>query len=167
MIQKLPLDQQCKVTSIKWGAPGGWLPTGVLGGKAANVLAATVRLRDAFQRDEEIDAIEWNGIATEIRTATDPYEQGEIARLERVKVMCEHYAESDYKELESPDPLVKMFLGHTDGDSRAGLKATCVFDAEPEVCAAFDIALTSREALSGTTGADILAVDLHKLTTYR
>ena len=58
---------QCKLTLHQYGDMGGHVPAGLFARLMGRALAPVVDLRDALQRDFEIDASEWSKQATVIR----------------------------------------------------------------------------------------------------
>ena len=69
--------------------------------------------------------------------------------IDRVQAKFAGLDSDSLEHLTSPDPLVKMSLGHLDCDTDAAMTASTTIDADIYQCAAFDLCRVSRKALKG------------------
>jgi hypothetical protein len=88
---------------------GGRIPVFVVNRNLHRPLADDKIMREMFQRDDEIDKVERDELAGAIEQE-QVYEEEEEAFIERVEDKLGGLKEEDFKELDSPDHLVKMHV---------------------------------------------------------
>jgi len=143
-------ESQCKVTYIQYLDAGGAVPTWVVELKIPLALSAVIELRDEFQRDDEIDAMEWDELARVMTEEKQVYSEYEDSLIQRVQDKLRVIKEEDFEEFESLDHLVKM--GTTvEGDGRMIIRASATIDSSIEECAAWDTHKLSHKNRKGST----------------
>jgi hypothetical protein len=144
-----PLEetQQCKVTITQYLDAAGNIPVAVANSKIPESLGSVISMRNAFQRDDEFDAADRTSLAQVIRERPQTYSAEEAAIFERIRGKLGSLSEPDFKDLESPDPLVIMKSIFIKGDSIMVLRGSSIIDTTAEECAAFDLLKMSRENL--------------------
>jgi len=138
-------ESQCKVTYHIYINANGRIPTFVVNAKIPITLGAVGGLREEFQRDDEIDKLERDELARTIKEEPRTYTADEDTHVNKVDVKLGMIEWEFFKELESPDFLVKMGKIYTEGSSLVVGRAIVTVDAEAELCAAWDMSVMSRE----------------------
>ena len=137
---------QCKVTYHMYLDAGGQIPTFVVNAKIPLALGAVGDLRDAFQRDDEIDKLERDELARVIKDEPQTYIAEEDILINEVHVKLGMLEWEHFEELESPDHLVRMGKIFVDGgSSSAAGRASTIVDVSVGDCAAWEMAKMSRE----------------------
>ena len=141
---------QCEVTLHQYLGGGGQIPLWLGSKKLPLALSVVDEARAEFQRNDEIDDAEHAKLAETIRSSPQQCGEEENALVERVKVKLGSFffSETDFKELPSPDFLVKMNIQFVEGQNGGLLRATAVIDASVEECAAQDLTKMSRAQLN-------------------
>jgi len=139
--------EQCKVTYHMYLDANGRIPTFVMNSKIPLALGAVDDLRDAFQRDDEIDKLERDQLARVIKDEPQTYTAEEGGLINKVNVKLGMLEWEHFEELESPDHLVRMGKIFTDGSHCAIIRASVTVDATAEQCAAWEMCQLSREAV--------------------
>ena len=144
-------ELQCKVTYILYLDASGVIPTSVIGKKIPQELSGLSRLRDTFQRDDQIDKMERDELGRVMKDEQQVYSDDEDSLIQRVQDKLGAIKEEDFEELESPDHLVKMGKMHAEGDGRMIIRASATIDSSIEECAAWEIDKNSRKNMKGST----------------
>ena len=100
-------------------------------------------LREKFQRDDEIDKMEWDELARIIKDVPQTYTAEEDILINKVHAKLGMLEWGHFEELESPDHLVKMGK-HSIGGGGVG-RASVTVDASIEECVAWEISKMNRE----------------------
>jgi len=100
-------------------------------------------LREKFQRDDEIDKMEWDELARIIKDVPQTYTAEEDILINKVHAKLGMLEWGHFEELESPDHLVKMGKISIEGGGVG--RASVTVDASMEECAAWEIAKMNRE----------------------
>jgi len=137
-------ESHCKVTYIQYLDAGGRIPTFVVNAKIPLALGAVGDLRDAFQRDDEIDKLERDELARVIKDEPQTYTARELDLLRIARDQLASIKEDEMRELQSPDSLVAMSHVFVEGSREAVLRAITVIDETVETCAAFETNLMDR-----------------------
>jgi len=137
---------QCELLFVQHFDLSGHVPAYMLNSKLPAVLNVAASIRERFNKDDEIDEADLAKLALAIVKNQQTYTQKEDALIERVKhKLHTTLKEADFGEMESPDHLVSMgriFLEESGlGTGRAGVTV----DASIEECAAWEMAVMSRE----------------------
>ena len=136
-------DSQCTVTCIQYVDAAGNVPTWLMNAKLPLGLNVVVNLRKEFQRDDEIDKVERDELATTIRDSPQNYTPEEDILINKVHAKLGTLEWRHFEELESPDHLVKMGKISINGGGVG--RASVTVDASIEVCVAWEIAKMNRE----------------------
>jgi hypothetical protein len=140
-------DSQCEVVLYQYLEAGGIVPIRVENSKIPLSLSVLQDLREEFQRDEEVDKEEVDEMALVIRDEPQVNSEKEEMAIRRLQVRLGGIEEEQFKELVSPDPLVKMGMHYIQGNSgySTGVaRASAVIDASIEECAARELSVLSR-----------------------
>jgi len=135
---------QCRVTIYQYLDAGGVIPRSLMTSKLPDAMSPAIEMRDEFQRDDEIDTMEWDKLARVIKDEQQVYSEDEDSLIQRVQDELGTLKEEDFEELESPDHLVEMALNMQDGGSNGVGRAFVTVDASVEQCAAWEMAKLSR-----------------------
>jgi hypothetical protein len=148
----------CRCEFLQIADAGGFLPVAVVNRMVPLQLTTLVQLRNAFQRDEEIDKEARNDLVRIIRDEPQDYTVEENDLLYRVASKLDNLKQEDLKGIDSPDPLVEMnfIIAVIGSSSGAIVTATTTVDASIEECAAWDLLKLSREQLNRSKSRDIL-----------
>jgi len=138
-------ESRCRVTYCLYLDAGGRIPTWVVDAKLPLALSGINRLRDAFQRDDEIDKVARDELASCICDSPQIYTAEEDALINEVHVKLGTLEWKRFDVLESPDHLIRMGKIFLDNDTRVVMRGSVVVDAPIEVCAAWEMAKTSRK----------------------
>ncbi|GMI37358.1 hypothetical protein TeGR_g5104 [Tetraparma gracilis] len=138
-------DSQCKVVQINFFEPGGNIPAWILNANVGDILLNTVKVRDVFQRDDEVDELERDELAGIIELEQQVYDDEEEQCIADVQNKLGGLKEEDLKELDSPDHLVQMSVAFKEGGSTGILRGSTIIDASIAHCAAFEVSKMSRE----------------------
>jgi hypothetical protein len=117
---------QCNLELYQQLDAGGRVPVFVVSSKTGQALSPVAEMREHFQRDDEVDAAERGRLAATIRDEPEVYEEGEEAFIVGVQDKLGGLKEEGFKELESPDKLVKMHSIVVEGSSTLVLRASTV-----------------------------------------
>jgi hypothetical protein len=90
------------------------------------MLLNAVKVRELFQRDDEVDELERDELAGVIEQEPQVYDAEEEGIIERVRKKLGGLKEEDFKELDSPDHLVKMDSVFKKGQHSVVLRASTV-----------------------------------------
>jgi hypothetical protein len=158
--------KSCNVVLYSWLDAGGRVPKWVTESKMPIALSGLNYLRELFERDEEIDALERNTIAAKICSEPQQYTSEDIANIKLLRDQLYALNDADFKELESPDHRVKMSKASVDGVGAVAMRASVVLDARVEDCAVWDLVKTSRvqrknAELSEKSERTLTAIDAH------
>jgi len=134
---------QCRVTIHQYLDAGGVIPRSLAASKVPDALSPATEMRDAFQRDDEIDQLERDELARVIEDEPQTYTAEEDILVNKVNAKLGMLEWELFEELESPDHLVKM--GKILIFGGGVLRANVIVDASIEVCAAWEIAKMNRE----------------------
>jgi hypothetical protein len=119
-------SDSCRLTAFQIVDAGGRVPAWVLNRKVAVALGGTEEIRQAFDRSDEVDKVARDELAGVIEHEQQVYVEGEEAFITDVQKKLGGFKEEDFKELESPDHLVKMHSILAEGSSTIVLEATTV-----------------------------------------
>jgi hypothetical protein len=117
---------QCKLELYQQVDAGGRVPVFVVNSMAGQALSPVAEMRDHFQRDDEVDKLERDELAATIRDEPQVYEAAEEQFITRVQDKLSGLKEEGFKELDSPDHLVKMHSILVEGSSTVVLRASTV-----------------------------------------
>jgi len=137
--------ERCKLTYHKYLDSGGQIPAFVVNAKLPLALGVVGKLRDAFQRDDEIDKVERDELTATIRDSPQTYTAEEDILINDVNVKLGVLEWEHFEVLESPDHLVKMGKIFVQNDSSGVMRGIVTVDAPLEECAAWEMAKMSRE----------------------
>jgi hypothetical protein len=129
----------CRLTSFQFFDAGGRVPAWVLNQKVVEALSGVEEIRQAFDRSDEVDKLQRDELAGVIEHEQQVYDEGEEAFITDVQKKLGGLKEEDFKELESPDHLVKMQKAFRSGSSSVVLRGSATLDASLEECAANDL----------------------------
>jgi hypothetical protein len=101
-------DTQCEVTLVQHMDTGGFVPKRVMVSKTPQVLSGVADMRELFQRDDAVDKVARDELAGVIELEQQVYDNEEKKFIVDVQDKLGGLKEEDFKELESPDHLVKM-----------------------------------------------------------
>jgi len=141
----------CKVTYHMHLDAGGRIPTFVVNSNIPLALSAVGDLRDAFQRDDEIDKLERDQLARVVKDEPQTYTAEEDVLVNKANIKLGMLEWECFEELQSLDHLVKMGKNHDEGDGRMIIRASATIDSSIEECAAWDTHKMSRENTKGST----------------
>ena len=158
---------QCKVTYHMHVDAGGRIPTFVLNAAIPLALGAVGDLRDAFQRDDEIDKLERDQLARVIKEEPQTYTAEENLLLNKVNVKLGMIEWERFEELESPDHLVRMGRIFIEGSSLAVSRASTPVDSSVEDCAALVMAVMCRDHVKEHVEGGGLERELWKENDHR
>jgi hypothetical protein len=116
----------CRQTVFQLVDAGGRIPAWVINRKIAKALGGVVRVRRAFDRSDEIDKLALDELAGVIEHEQQVYDDDEEVFIEHVEDKLGRLKEEDFKELDSPDHLVKMHSIFKEKDSSAVGRASTV-----------------------------------------
>ena len=134
--------QQCKVTLVQYMDAGGRIPLWLVNRKLPDSLALLDVLREAFQRDEEVDDIARADIAKTMTDEATPYTPEELQVIAEVRRGVS--TSFPFKSLESPDFRVKLGMADMQGTSFALGRSSTVIDVDIATCAAWEFDKLSR-----------------------
>jgi hypothetical protein len=123
---------QCKLELYQQVDAGGRVPVFVVNSKAGKALSFVAEMREHFQRDDEVDAVERRRLVEVIHEAPQAYEASEEQLITRVQDKLGGLKEEDFEELESPDQMVKMHRVFKEGSSSGIVRGSTVLDATLE-----------------------------------
>jgi len=119
-------------------------------------LKMVVRLREKFQRDEEVDEQERDSLAAVITEHTSAYSAEESSTIANICKHFEQLSHSNFTSLESPDHFIAMsFCEETTNNKRP--KSTSIFkgvatiDSSISSVAAWEIATMNRASINAHT----------------
>ena len=141
-------ESQCDATFVQYLDAGGVVPTWVIRSKMPLALSGVGDLRDRFQRDDEIDKLAQDELASCIRHSPQIHTAEEEVILNKVSVKLGMLELESFEELESPHRLVRTGKRLIEGSSNNVGRATAVVDASVAQCAAWEMAKMSREQVS-------------------
>jgi hypothetical protein len=145
-IQFVPISAtQCEVVLHQHVNAGGSLPNWLVSAHISKSLRVVDDLRNAFQRDDEIDAAHRSELARAIRDDPQEYSPSEAELYGRFSDYLGTIENAAVVDLKSPDQLVKMGLFVNDANSGGVGKGSVVVDASIEDCAAWELSAMSRE----------------------
>jgi hypothetical protein len=98
----------CRLTAFQFFDAGGRVPVWVLNTKVVEALSGVEEIRKVFDRSDEIDKLARDEHAGVIELEQQVYDEEETAFVERVEDKFGGFKEENFKELDSPDHLVKM-----------------------------------------------------------
>ena len=136
-------ESQCKVTLIMYVDACGVIPTKVIEKSLPQALSGIRELRDEFQRDDEIDQMEWDEHARVMKEQQQVYSEDEDMIVQRIQDKLGAHKDEDFDELESLDHLVWMG-GFFVGKEAGIVRASTIVDASVEECGALELAKASR-----------------------
>jgi len=136
---------QCRVTIHLYLDAGGVIPRSLVTSKLPDAMSPATEMRDAFQRDDEIDKAERDELVRVIKDEPQIYTAEEDILINKVNVKLGILEWEHFDELESLDHLVKMGKIFIDGGGV--LRANVTVDASIEVCAAWEMAKMNREQI--------------------
>jgi hypothetical protein len=119
-------NTQCKLELYQQVDAGGRVPVFVVNSKAGQALSPVADMREQFQRDDELDAVERGRLAATIRDEPQVYEAAEEQLITHVQDKLGGLKEEGFKELNSPDHLVTMHSILVEGSSTGVLRASTV-----------------------------------------
>jgi hypothetical protein len=121
----------CRLTAFQIVDAGGWVPAWVLNRKVAVALGGMEEIRDVFDRSDEVDKVARDELANVIEHEQQVYDEGEEAFITDVQKKLGGLKEEDFKELDSPDHLVKMHSIFKEKNSSAVGRASTVRPFHP------------------------------------
>jgi hypothetical protein len=124
-------DNQCKVVMHTFRDAAGNLPIKLINIHVPKFLSPIEYARALFQRDDAIDGAERSELAGIIEHEQQIYEEEEEQFIAHVQGKLGGLKEEDFKELESPDHLVKMHSIHVERSSTGVLRASTVRPPPP------------------------------------
>jgi hypothetical protein len=117
---------QCRLELYQQVDAGGRVPVFVVNSKAGQALSPVADMREQFQRDDEVDAVERGRLAATIRDEPQVYEAAEEQFITHIQDKLGGLKEEGFKELNSPDHLVTMHSILVEGSSTGVLRASTV-----------------------------------------
>jgi hypothetical protein len=162
-----PLDgnTQCKLTLYQRLDAGGRVPVAVMNRTADKAMAGVGSLREAFQRDAEIDAGERDLLAPIIRADEQNYEKEEDELVNRVRDLFLQIPDAVFKDFLSPDRLVKM-EGDYGGGASGVPKATTIIDADICMCASWELLKMARHFMKSFYGGGGMERSVNKVNDH-
>jgi hypothetical protein len=121
----------CRLTVFQFVDAGGQIPAWVLNMKVAEALSGTVDIRQSFDRSDEVDKAARDELAGTIEQEQQVYDEKEEEFIVNVEDKFGGLKEENFKELQSPDHLVKMDSIFKDKDSSAVGRASTVRPPPP------------------------------------
>jgi hypothetical protein len=119
-------SNSCRLTTFQFVDAGGRIPAWVLNRKVAVALGGMEEIREAFDRSDEVDKVARDELAGVIEHEQQVYDEKELRLLTRVQKKLSGLKEENFKELDSPDHMVKMHSILAEGSSTIVLEATTV-----------------------------------------
>jgi hypothetical protein len=99
---------RCELTLTSRVDAGGRIPVRVVNSKIPAALADAKILREKVQRDDEVDRVGRDELAGIVEREQQVYAEEEEVFVTSVQNKLGGFKEEDFKELDSPDHLVKM-----------------------------------------------------------
>jgi hypothetical protein len=121
----------CRLTVFQVVDVGGRIPAWVLNKKVAEALGGMEDIRQSFDRSDEIDKLALDELAGVIEHEQQVYDEKEKASITDMQKKLGGLKEEDFKELDSPDHLVKMHSIFKDKSSSAVGRAITVRPPPP------------------------------------
>ncbi|GMI38047.1 hypothetical protein TeGR_g2496 [Tetraparma gracilis] len=134
----------CTLTYFQYVDVGGLVPARVLSYQLRGAFGVVEEVRQVFDRSDEVDKLARDELAGSIEHEQQVYDEGEEALISSVQDKLGGLKEEDFKELESPDHLVKMQKAFRAGSSSVVLRGSATLDASLEECAAHELLKISR-----------------------
>ncbi|GMI52212.1 hypothetical protein TeGR_g2169 [Tetraparma gracilis] len=124
-------------------------------------------MREKFQRDDAVDKMGRDELVSVIDREAQVYDEKEESVVEGAHKKLSVLKEEDFKELGSPDHLVKMQYILKEGSSTGIGRATTIVDAPIAEAAAFELSEMSREVVkvhfaSGGLDRELLKINDHQ-----
>ena len=147
-IVPLPGNCRCKFEIVRRIDVGGRIPDWVFNLKIKHGLSTTSELHKAFDRSCQLDLEEHEALEEGMkRGRAEKYETDEDKIIEDAKLRFGVNTEAHLKTIESPDPLVIMKSGFSNGEANIVGWAETVVDASVEACASWAYISDSREKM--------------------
>jgi hypothetical protein len=117
---------QCEVTLVNHLDAGGFIPERIAVAKIPLALGSVIKMRGKFQRDDAVDKMGRDELVSVIDREAQVYDEKEESVVEGAHKKLSVLKEEDFKELGSPDHLVKMQYILKEGSSTGIGRATTV-----------------------------------------
>ena len=149
LVRITPLgDAACSITLLQYVDAGGVVPVFLINGKIADTLDSAEKLREMFQRDDEIDKAGRDELLASIKEP-QTYTVEEGALFERVQGIAKAWLLwDDFEKLKSPDHNVKMGKIFIDDESSGIMRGSVVVDVTVGECATWEVRTRERACAS-------------------
>ena len=160
-------SSNCTIVHVQQADAGGHLPAKIMDLQIPKMLKPVIQVHNKFNRDDEIDKIEREGLVEIMRNSDqERYSSSERQLIDTVRKKMEKVSEDLFKPLTSPDFRTEMSIAHVEGENNAYLKCEVILDTSVEECAAYNYTVMSRKRMKINDRPDIVRREVKHINNH-